>query len=177
MDRHPHGIPGAGAAAAPAAPTFAAWYAGHWEPARRLATRLVGDPTDGEDIAATVLLSVWERWERTGLPDAPGAYLNRAIRNRVASHFQRRDRERHATQRLGDGLGAAVEDPQQTVTDRIEVDELLARLPDDERRTVALRYLADLPCDDTARVLGIRPVSVRSRIHRSRRRLALATAA
>jgi RNA polymerase sigma-70 factor, ECF subfamily len=152
--------------------TFAGWYEARWEPTRRLAARLIGNDADGEDIAAAVLVDVWQRWQLAGWPDAPDAYLHRAVRNRVASSFQRRDRERQATERLGRAERAERQlDPATVVTDRLAVDEVLAELPPDERRTVELRYLADLSGAATARALGIRPVSVRSRIHRSRRRL------
>jgi RNA polymerase sigma-70 factor, ECF subfamily len=151
---------------------FGPWYAEHWEPALRFASRLVGDSEDGADIAASVLVDVWSRWQITGLPDAPDAYLFRALRNRVASHFQRRDRERAVTERLRAFGPATAASPEAAVADRETVADLLDRLPADERRTVTLRYLADLPATETARVLGIRPASVRSRVHRTRRRLA-----
>jgi RNA polymerase sigma-70 factor, ECF subfamily len=151
---------------------FGAWYAERWEPSRRLATRLVGHPEDGADLAASVLVDVWARWLVTGIPDAPDAYLHRAIRNRTASHFQRRDRDRDATGRLRGEQPLSCAGPEAAVVDRDAVEGVLARLPADERRTVALLYLADLPASETARELGIRPASVRSRVHRSRRRLA-----
>jgi RNA polymerase sigma-70 factor, ECF subfamily len=155
----------------PGRPGFAAWYGDRWEPSRRLAARLTGNDADGEDIAAAVLVDVWQRWQLTGWPDAPDAYLHRAVRNRVASHLQRRDREREATVRLGQRDRSDQRDPATVVTDRVAVDEVLAELPPEERRTVELRYLADLSGPATARALGLRPVPVRSRIHRSRRRV------
>jgi RNA polymerase sigma factor (sigma-70 family) len=155
----------------PADERFGAWYAERWEPSRRLATRLVGDPEDGADIAASVLVDVWARWLITGVPEAPDAYLHRAIRNRIASHFQRRDRDREAKQRLRGDRALSYAGPESAVADRDAVDDVLARLPADERRTMALLFLADLSASETARTLGIRPATVRSRVHRSRRRL------
>jgi RNA polymerase sigma-70 factor, ECF subfamily len=152
---------------------FGSWYGRHWERSRRLAAWLCGDPEDGADIAASVLVDVWSRWRVAGVPDAPEAYLSRAIRNRAATHLRRRDRERAATSRLRAHASAAVpSDPVLAVGDRDAVEHLLARLSDDERRTVALLYLDDLPCDEAAQQLGIRPATVRSRVHRTRRRLA-----
>jgi RNA polymerase sigma factor (sigma-70 family) len=151
---------------------FGAWYALHWEDTRRLATRLVGDPSDGEDLAASVLADVWRRWRTAGVPDAPEAYLRRAVRNRAATLFRRRDLERAGLARLAEPAGTTVRGPEETVVARHEVDGLLARLPADERRTVEMVYLHDLGSADAARRLGIRAVSVRSRVLRSRRRLA-----
>jgi RNA polymerase sigma-70 factor, ECF subfamily len=155
---------------------FGAWYAQRWPPSLRLATRLVGDAEDGADIAASVLVDVWSRWQVTGMPEAPDAYLARAIRNRCASLFRRRDRERAAMQRLQARAGTVPNEHEASIGDRDAVRRLLAALPADERRTVALLYLADQTAAETARQLGIRPASVRSRVHRTRRRLATAAA-
>jgi RNA polymerase sigma-70 factor, ECF subfamily len=165
-----------GPPARPSDGSFGAWYAERWQPSLRLATRLVGDAEDGADIAAGVLVDVWSRWQLTGVPEAPGAYLNRAIRNRCASHFRRRDRERAALQRLQGHAETLLHEHEASIDDQDAVRRLLAALPVDERRTVALVYLADQTAAETARQLGIRPASVRSRIHRSRRRLATTAA-
>jgi RNA polymerase sigma-70 factor, ECF subfamily len=154
--------------------TFAAWYAASWDSARRLATRLVGDATDGEDLAASVLADVWLRWRTAGRPDTPDAYLQRAIRNRSTTVFRQRDRDRSTAAAPLDPGSATAPDPEDTVVVRDEVAHLLARLPDDDRRVLELRYLADLTGAETARRLGLRPASVRSRVHRTRRRLAAA---
>jgi RNA polymerase sigma-70 factor, ECF subfamily len=151
---------------------FAAWYAASWEGARRLATRLVGDATDGEDLAASVLVDVWHRWRTAGMPDRPDAYLHRAIRNRSSTVFRQRDRDRAGAPLTLDL--ATAPGPEDTIVVRDEVEQLLGRLPDDDRRTVELLYLDGLSCAETARRLGVRPASVRSRVHRTRRRLAAA---
>jgi RNA polymerase sigma factor (sigma-70 family) len=167
---------GAGPPARPSDGSFGAWYAERWPASLRLATRLVGDAEDGADITASVLVDVWSRWQVTGMPEAPDAYLNRAIRNRCASLFRRRDRERAAVQRLQDHASTVLDEHEASIADRDAVRRLLAALPADERRTVALLYLADQTAAETARQLGIRPASVRSRVHRTRRRLATAAA-
>jgi RNA polymerase sigma-70 factor, ECF subfamily len=149
---------------------FAAWYAASWDSARRLATRLVGDPTDGEDLAASVLVDVWHRWRTVGMPDRPDAYLQRAIRNRSTAVFRRRDRDRSVAALIPDL--ATIPSPEDAVVVRDEVGQLLGGLPDEDRRTVEFLYLDGLSCAETARRLGVRPASVRSRVHRTRRRLA-----
>lgn len=58
------------------------------------------------------------------------------------------------------------------VADRLEVDDALGRLPDDFRLAVVLRDLCDLDYAEIARVLGIPPGTVRSRIARGRAQLA-----
>jgi RNA polymerase sigma-70 factor, ECF subfamily len=151
---------------------FAAWYAASWDGARRLATRLVGDATDGEDLAASVLVDVWHRWHTTGRPDTPDAYLHRAIRNRSANVFRQRARDRSVGAAPLDPDAATTPGPEDTVVVRDEVAQLLDRLPDEDRRTLELLYLDDLSGAEAARRLGLRPASVRSRVLRTRRRLA-----
>jgi RNA polymerase sigma factor (sigma-70 family) len=151
---------------------FGRWYAERWEPTRRLATHLVGDRTVAEDIASEVLLNVWRRWQVAGPPDAPDAYLARAVRNRVASHFRTEARARALTARLG--AAEVAPDHAGPVADRDAVVDLLGRLPEAERTTMSMIYLDGLTAAEVARRLGLQPASVRSRVLRGRRRLALA---
>ena len=51
-----------------------------------------------------------------------------------------------------------------------EIDEtwdLLATLPGDQRVALVLRYYEDLPVDEIAHVMGCRPATARTRIHRA----------
>jgi RNA polymerase sigma-70 factor (ECF subfamily) len=58
------------------------------------------------------------------------------------------------------------------VADRLDIDAALALLPQDFRAAVVLRDLCDLDYAEIARVLGIPPGTVRSRIARGRGQLA-----
>jgi RNA polymerase sigma-70 factor (ECF subfamily) len=49
----------------------------------------------------------------------------------------------------------------------------VARLPEQERTLIALRYVADLPQAQIAEVLGIPPGTVASGLSRGRRRLGI----
>jgi len=44
--------------------------------------------------------------------------------------------------------------------------QALQSLPERQREALALRFYADLPTDEIARLLGVRPATVRSLIHR-----------
>ncbi len=55
-----------------------------------------------------------------------------------------------------------------------EIDEtwgLLARLPREQQVALVLRFYEDLPVDEIARVMGCRPSTARTRIHRALTRL------
>ncbi|MFA9430777.1 RNA polymerase sigma factor [Egicoccus sp. AB-alg2] len=148
----------------------AAWYAQRWERARRLAGHLLGDWADAEDVASEVLLRVWARWERHGLPDNPDAYVARALRNEVVNRFRRRDRERRSL--ALSRVPTDVAGPEDHTAERDHVDRLLRHLTPADRDTVVAHYLDDRSCEDIADELALAPASVRARLHRSRRRLA-----
>ena len=150
--------------------SYADWYADRWLPTRDLATRLLGDAAAAEDVAAEVLCRVWARWQTAGVPRSPNAYIARATRNAVASAIRRDVRDRRILERLASDQ--QVPDPGDRVAERAAVADLLDRLPAVEREVLVLFYLEDLSADEIATRLGIRPVSVRSRLCRTRRRLA-----
>jgi RNA polymerase sigma-70 factor, ECF subfamily len=157
------------------AEAFARWYADHWLRAVALAAHLSGNASMAEDLAADALARAWQRWQVMGTPERPWAYVTASIRNLAVTHFRRSDRERDHFARLHGPDAAA--SPEARVIDRQLVHGLLSRLPDTERTAVALHYLDDLAGADVAEHLSVRPATVRSHLHRARRRLAVRSAA
>lgn len=51
------------------------------------------------------------------------------------------------------------------------VKQLLQKLPESERTTITLHYLDDLTCADISEILGVTTNTVKSRLHRARKRL------
>ena len=51
------------------------------------------------------------------------------------------------------------------------VEILLQKLPVNERTTVSLHYLSDMSCEDISKSMDVSPNTVKSRLHRARRRL------
>ena len=52
------------------------------------------------------------------------------------------------------------------------VKHLLRKLPESERTVVTLHYLAEMSCEEISEFLGVSPNTVKSRLHRARKRLA-----
>jgi len=126
---------------------------------RRVAYLMTGQAAVAEEIVHDAFLRVHERWE--GI-EAPAGYLRtivvnmcRAWRNRAAMARVRTPRRR-----------GWVDPPELD-----ETWELLARLPHDQRAVLVLRYYEDLPDDEIAELLGCRPATVRTRIHRALRKV------
>jgi RNA polymerase sigma-70 factor (ECF subfamily) len=72
------------------------------------------------------------------------------------------------------GLHAWVEDPARALMDRIDdeaVATALASLPEEDQLVVTLYFLRDLSYREIAAVVGLPVGTLRSRLHRARRRL------
>lgn len=123
----------------------------------RLAWLLVGSRAVAEDVVHDAFLAVHQRWGRV---DNPGAYLHRAVVNKSLTWRQRRSHEEH--------LLAVVGEPPPTGDPAVDTMwDAIQRLRPERRAVVVLRYWADLPHEEIARLLGCRPPTVRTRLHRA----------
>ena len=126
-------------------------------PMVRLATLMVGSRAIAEEVVQDAFASVSERWN--GL-DRPGAYLRTVVVNGCAQTLRRRSVEtRHRPVRL--------ENSDEIPIRLIELRSALDRLNDRQRMVVVLRYFVDMPDDEIARALDVKPSTVRSLAHRA----------
>jgi RNA polymerase sigma factor (sigma-70 family) len=124
---------------------------------------LVGDAFEAEEIAQETMTRVLERWDRVGSMTSPAGYAYRTALNLQRKRIRRlavRARRRFASTR--------VEDIGPEADDRHDVRRALAALPDGQRAALILVDWLDLDTDEAARALGIKPASVRVRLHRAR---------
>lgn len=136
---------------------FEAAFDGLFERAGRLATRLLGDRTAGEDIAAEALARAWLHWRRVGDLPHREAWVLRVATNLALDALRRRPGL------LAVGLGPDTADQ---VAVRLALAAALRSLPKRQREVVVLRHLADLPEAEVARVLRLRPGTVGTHLHR-----------
>ncbi len=126
-------------------------------PMVRLATLMVGSRAIAEEVVQDAFASVSERWN--GL-ERPGAYLRTVVVNGCAQTLRRRSVEdRHRP----DTLEIHGEIPERL----IELRGALDRLTDRQRIVVVLRYFVDIPDEEIAQMLDVRPPTVRSLAHRA----------
>jgi RNA polymerase sigma-70 factor (ECF subfamily) len=102
------------------------------------------------------------------------------IARNVLRETVRQDRvETRARERLGLPLDLAAEDGYTAVEERLSpraaLTAALEQLPEHERDALELRVVEELPYDQVAERLEIRPAAARLRVSRALRRLALAT--
>lgn len=135
-----------------------ALYRDEYAGAVRLAQLLVGDRGRAEELAQDAFVRIHPHLGRT---DNPGGYLRTTLVNLCRDH-----RRREATVRRHPPTPPDPVPPPDLPASTSAVWRALQALPDRQREAVVLRYWADLPTDEIARLLDARPATVRSLLHR-----------
>ena len=124
---------------------------------------LVGDAFEAEELAQETMTRVLERWDRVGVMDSPAGYAYRTALNLQRKRIRRlavRAKRRFASVPVADiGAGAS---------DRHDVRRALQELPVGLRAALILVDWLDMDTEQAGRVLGLKPASVRVRLHRAR---------
>ena len=135
----------------------------------RTAYRLLGRVEDAQDAAQEVFLRLLRNLRR--IEGDPKAWLYRVTVNICRDYYRRR---KH-TAELMPNLKDSALDPERT----LELDErkrllmqALQKLPERERAAVVLRDIEGLSTAETAAILGVEEVTVRSQISAARVKLA-----
>lgn len=157
---------------------FEAFYREHVEAVQRFVARRVDDPHLAADLTAEVFLAaIAAAGSYAPRRGVPAAWLFGIARNVVSSEHRRAGRERRAQAEVA-GRRLLDSDDIARMQDRIdaaartrELYAALHDLPEGERAVFELSALDGLTPAQAARVLGIRPVTARVRLHRARARL------
>jgi DNA-directed RNA polymerase specialized sigma24 family protein len=136
-----------------------ALYRQEHEASVRLAHLLIGDRGRAEELAQDAFVRIAPR---LGGVDNPAGYLRTTLVNLCRDAGRRKKR--------ADALPvpeARVSPPPALPPTTTAVWAALQRLPERQRTAVALRFYLDLPDDEIADLLGVRPPTVRSLVHRA----------
>ncbi len=150
---------------------FRRLYAEHGRDLLAYALRRTPDPEDAADILAETFLVAWRR--AADVPAGADARLWLfGVARRVLANQQRGERRRV---RLSEKLRAEVSEQMDQVDDwgrdGSGVIAALERLDSSDREVLRLTAWEELAPADVGKVLGVSSVTVRSRLHRARRRL------
>ena len=121
----------------------------------RVAFLLVGSRAEAEDVVQDAFARVNLRWKRL---ENPAAYLHRCVVNRSHDLLRRRRVEQRFWRAARDETSELGAD---------EMGDALAALPPQRRTAVVLRYYAGLSEKQIAEVMGVRPGTVKSMVHRA----------
>lgn len=143
------------------------------------AVRLLGNPTEAEDVAQTVFLKAFERFDQIGTSPAAAGWLKTVATNECLNHLSRyRNRWRFFNE-LGEAdtnsvdsliSGSGTRDSGPGTLDSV-LDIALRRLPPHQRVPIVLFHFDDLSYQQIAERLGISVGKVKTDIHRGRETL------
>ena len=128
----------------------------------RLGNMLTLSPAAAEDLVQETLIRVGLAWSRVRRDGNPVGYAQRTMVNLFLN-----ERRRRRPIPMADLPESPREDAALAAVDATDaVRRILVTLPPKQRAAVALRYLADLPDDAIAELLGCSPATVRSQLSR-----------
>lgn len=139
---------------------------------RRLVGQLYGvcgDLSEAEDVVAEAFVRAVSHRRTFERLDQPEAWLRTVAVNVARTRHRRRqvgERLLGRTQRPGDDHRPNLSD------ERLALVQALRELPQQQRETLALHYLADLPVGEVAATLGVPVGTVKARLSRGRAALA-----
>lgn len=143
----------------------------HGEMLARLVGRLTAWRADHEDILQDVLLSVWQRSGSFRGAGSLEGWLKRIAVNHCRNHFRAVNSITQLMERF-----ASLVSPQPFVETHPaepnhELHIALRRLPKKDRISLVLFYLEEMPGDEVADILQIKPETLHVRLHRARKKL------
>ena len=126
----------------------------------RLAYLMTGSAAIAEEVVQDAFVRVHPNWD--GIRD-PYPYVRASVANGCRSWGRHQN-----VVRLHD---ASQGDPEPTIDHPDELWDALQQLDPQRRAAVVLRFYEDLPHAEIGRILGLRPTTVRTTIHRALREL------
>jgi len=134
----------------------------------RAAYLILKDKQAAEDVAQDTFIRAYAAL-RMDPGEGVRSWLYRIAVNTSLNELRRRKRETAAVSRMDKDTGF---DPSERSDTQTVVGEAIDRLPDRLRVAVILRYFLDLSEVEMARVLKVRPGTVKSRLYDARKMLA-----
>ena len=152
---------------------FSAVFSSHSADVLRFARRRLGGDDAAWDVVSDTFTSAWRNWNRRPADDALLPWLYAIAANAIRDRHRAAGRQRRLVGRLSMlHPDVAVPDLASGVLDRDGLAAAFARLSPADREVlmlVAWEGLTDASA--IGLVLGLRPGTVRARVHRARRRL------
>jgi RNA polymerase sigma-70 factor, ECF subfamily len=121
-----------------------------------------------EDLTSETFETAFRRWKRFDTRRGTHrAWLLTIARSTALDHFRAETRRKKREQRAEADELREIREPAFGEGFSAELEEALRALNTGEREVVALRVVLDLDGEETARLLGITPTAVSTRLHRA----------
>ena len=129
---------------------------------------LTGSQAEAEDAVAEAYARAWQRWRHVRDCDSPEAWVRRVASRIAVSAWRKAVNRIGAHRRAAPDLDLAGLGP-----DRVALVHALRRIPADQRRAIVLHYLVSLSVTEIAEEVRAPEGTVKARLHRGRRALAV----
>ena len=130
-----------------------------------LAQLMLSDSDLAQDAVQEALIAAWRDLRALRDTDRFRPWLRRILVNAV---YRMANRERRATRRLVNATAEAeAVDPARDLENRDAIDRAFVRLTPEHRAVLVVHHYLELSDDEAAEVLGVRPGTVKSRLHRA----------
>ena len=124
---------------------------------------MVGDHTRAEELTQEAFTRACRHWRRVRALDRPVAWVYVVATNEARREWRREQRAASAVALAP----PTVDDVAGTLTTALDVRAALAELTSRQRAAVVLRYVADLPVNEIAEVMGCAPGTVKATLHQA----------
>jgi RNA polymerase sigma-70 factor, ECF subfamily len=144
---------------------FSEWYEAEYSRLVVLLALSTGSREVGEDAAAEAFARAYEKWDRVRRMETPTGWTYTVGLNAARKKLRRVALERSLLRR---------QKPAEFTTsppDLSELREAVEELPDRQRTAVLLRYYADLPESEIAKIMKVSPGTIAKTLHVARKRL------
>jgi RNA polymerase sigma-70 factor (ECF subfamily) len=149
-------------------------YARHHVRVYRFALRITGDASLAEDVVSEVFLQVWRRAEKFEARAQVSTWLLAITRNKSLSEAQRRSADDLDCETIE--IEDSSDDPEISAQkrDRSElIRKCLSQLSAVQREVIDLVYYHEKSVADVARIVGVPPNTVKTRMFHARRRIGM----
>jgi len=150
-------------------------YRRHFRRVYALCLRMLGDPTQAEDLTQEVFINLLGKIGSFRGESAFTTWLHRMTVNQVLMYFRKRSTKSELTTDEGETpvqIVRGTEDPNRMpVVDRIALERAISQLPPGYRTVFVLHDVEGYEHDEIARTLGVSEGTSKSQLHKARLKL------
>ncbi|MDX1060922.1 RNA polymerase sigma factor [Sinorhizobium medicae] len=146
----------------------------------RIARSILRNDSDAEDVLQEAYVRAFTRFQDFRGDAAITTWLARIVINEALGRLRKRRRQMKLASDMRQSqeaeiiafpLNSGISDPEKTMAQRQILDLVADDLPDAYRTVFVLRVIEGLSNEETTALLGLKPETARTRLHRARRLL------